>query len=90
MIIFRPGAGSSDWYRRFAEMMPVRPSTSKEEADGDHVGGRKGQGCHPHRDRHQRIQDRLGISNLYCLRTLSCRLYGQRPYSGAVPARPCD
>ncbi|MEZ4771482.1 MAG: preprotein translocase subunit SecA, partial [Caldilineales bacterium] len=66
LIISGQAQESSDWYSRFAELMPrLSPSTSKEEADGDYVVDEKDKVVTLTEAGIEKLQDWLGIGNLY-------------------------
>ncbi len=66
LIISGAAQESSDWYARFAAMVPsLRPSTDKEAADGDYVLDEKDRVVTLTESGIEKIQSALDIENLY-------------------------
>ncbi len=66
LIISSAAQESSDWYSRFAALMPrLRPSTSKEVQDGDYLVDEKDRVVTLTEAGIEKVQNLLGISNLY-------------------------
>ena len=66
LIISSAAQESSNWYSRFAELMPtLRASTSKEAADGDYVVDEKDKVVTLTEAGIEKVQNRLNIQNLY-------------------------
>ena len=66
LIISGQAQESSDYYQQFAMLMPrLQASTSKEEADGDYVVDEKDKVVTLTEAGIEKLQDWLGISNLY-------------------------
>ncbi len=66
LIISGAAQESSNWYTRFAELVArLRPSSSKEAADGEYVVDEKDRLATLTEGGIEKIQDWLGITNLY-------------------------
>ena len=66
LIISGQAQESSDYYQQFAMLMPrLRPSTNKEEADGDYVVDEKDKVVTLTEAGIEHLQDWLGVGNLY-------------------------
>ena len=66
LIISSAAQESSNWYSRFAELMPrLRPATSKEAQDGDYLVDVKDKVVTLTEAGIEKVQGLLGISNLY-------------------------
>ncbi|HSN74824.1 MAG TPA: preprotein translocase subunit SecA, partial [Anaerolineae bacterium] len=66
LIISSAAQESSNWYSRFAELMPrLRPSSSKEAQDGDYLVDEKDRIVTLTEAGIEKVQNLLGISNLY-------------------------
>ncbi len=66
LIISSAAQESSNWYSRFAELMPrLRPASSKEAQDGDYLVDEKDRVVTLTEPGIEKVQSLLGISNLY-------------------------
>ncbi len=66
LIISGAAEQSSDWYARFGQLVPqLRPSTNKDSVDGDYVVDEKDRVVTLTESGIERLQDWLGIGNLY-------------------------
>ena len=66
LIISSAAQESSDWYSRFARLMPnLRPASSKEAQDGDYLVDEKDRVVTLTEAGIEKVQTLLGISNLY-------------------------
>jgi preprotein translocase subunit SecA len=66
LIISSAAQESSNWYSRFAELMPrLRPASSKEAQDGDYLVDEKDRVVTLTEAGIEKVQSLLGISNLY-------------------------
>ncbi len=76
LIISSAAQESSNWYSRFAELMPrLHPSTTKEAKDGDYVLDEKDKVVTLTEAGIEKLQGLLGIANLYSPETFELAPY---------------
>ncbi|MEI2690347.1 MAG: preprotein translocase subunit SecA [Anaerolineae bacterium] len=76
LIISSAAQESSNWYSRFAELMPrLRPSSTKEAKDGDYVLDEKDKVVTLTEAGIEKMQNLLGVANLYSPETFELAPY---------------